>query len=535
MAMSEFGTITSLSESPLVEGLLYAGTDDGRIHVSEDGGANWRAIERLPGVADDYFVNDIKADLFDPDTVYVVVDDHKSGDYSPYVYRSTNRGGTWVNISGDLPERHLVWRLVQDHVNPKLLFVGTEFGVFFTVDGGKKWVELSGDAPTIAFRDLAIQQRENDLVAGSFGRGIWILDDYTPLRSIDASALERDGILFPVRDAPWYIPAQPLGSWQENGKAFQGDAYFVAPNPPFGAVFTYYLRDDLQSAEERRQAAEKKRAAAGEDTPYPGWDALRAEELEDAPALVLTVRASEGAVIQRIEGPATRGIHRVAWDLRYPRPNPWKPKADEPDYIDYPGPLAAPGSYTVSLARRIDGQLVELGEPQPFEVVPIVERGLPGASPEEVAAFNLRLDDLRRQVLGAGAGIRAALTEIEAVKSTLPRSGAPAELHQAAHRIERELKSIQQGLSGNERRSLYGDAGPMSVNDRLQVALTGTFRSTYGPTPTHRQSLEIAETAFAGLKERLEQVLRSDLPALRAQLDEKGVPWTPGRGVSGGD
>jgi photosystem II stability/assembly factor-like uncharacterized protein len=535
MAMSEYGTITSLSESPLVEGLLYAGTDDGRIHVSEDGGANWRAIERLPGVADEYFVNDIKADLFDPDTVYAVVDDHKSGDFSPYVYRSTNRGGTWVSIAGDLPDRHIVWRLVQDHVNPKLLFAGTEFGVFFTVNGGKNWVGLTGGAPTISFRDLAIQTRENDLVAGSFGRGIWILDDYTPLRGIDATALEQDSILFGVRDAPWYLPAQPLGAWRENGKAFQGDAFFVAPNPPFGAVFTYYLRDDLETVEQKRQAAEKNRAAAGEDTPYPGWDALRAEELEDAPAIVLTVRAADGTVIRHIEGPTERGIHRVAWNLRYPRPNPWQPEAGEPGYVDYPGSLAAPGTYTVTLAKRVDGRLVDLGQAQTFEVESIVERGLPGAPLEEVTAFNVRLDDLRRQVMAAGASIDTALTEVGAIKATLPRSGAPTDLHETAHRIERELKAIEQGLSGNERRQLYGDVGPLSVNDRLQVALGGTFRSTYGPTPTHRRSLEIAETAFAGLVERLERVLRSDLPALRAELDAQDVPWTPGRGIPGVD
>jgi len=535
MAMSEYGTITSLSESPLVEGLLYAGTDDGRIHVSEDGGANWRAIERLPGVADDYFVNDIKADLHDPDTVYVLVDDHKSGDFAPYVYKSTNRGGTWVSIAGDLPARHIAWRLVQDHVNPALLFLGTEFGVFFTVDGGKRWVELEGGAPTISFRDLAIQKRENDLVAGSFGRGIWILDDYTPLREIDGKQLEREAILFPVRDAPWYIPAQPLGSWQENGKAFQGDAYFVAPNPPFGAVFTYYLRDELQTAEQRRQAAEKERAKAGEDTPYPGWEALRTEELEDAPAVVLTVRDAEGTVIRQVEGPLGSGFHRVAWDLRHPRSNPWTPQVNEPDYIDYPGPLAAPGRYTVSLARRVDGRLVDLGQSQAFEVVPVVERGLPGAPPDEVAAFNVRLDGLRRQVMGAGAGIGAALTELGAIKATLPRSGAPAALHEQAHRIEVELKGIQEALSGNERRGLYGDPGPVSVNARIQAALAGTFRSTYGPTPTHLRSLEIAETAFAGLEEQLGRLLHDDLPALRAQLDANGVPWTPGRGIPSGD
>jgi len=185
MAMSQFGTITSLSESPLVEGLLYAGTDDGRIHVSENGGEKWHDIGNLPNVPKNYFVNDIKADLHDADTVYVVVDDHKSGDFSPYIFKSSNRGNTWRSISRGLPERHVAWRLVQDHVNPKLLFAATEFGVFFTV-GGDVWTKLAGGTPNISFRDLVIQKRENDLVGATFGRSFYVFDDYTPLRSLTA-------------------------------------------------------------------------------------------------------------------------------------------------------------------------------------------------------------------------------------------------------------------------------------------------------------------------------------------------------------
>ena len=531
MAMSEYGTITSLSESPLEEGLLYAGTDDGRIHVSENGGDSWRAIERLPDVADDFFVNDIKADLHDADTVYVVVDDHKSGDFAPYVFKSTNRGGTWVNISEDLPERHIVWRLVQDHVNPDLLFAGTEFGVFFTVDGGKQWFRLAGNAPTISFRDLAIQQRESDLVAASFGRGFWILDDYSPLRDVSAEALEQDGLLFPVRKAPWYIPSMPLGDWEENGKGSQGDAYFVAPNPPFGAVFTYYLKDELKTSEARRQAEEKELAEAGEDTPYPGWDALREEELEEAPAIVLTVTDADGAVVRRIEGPVTAGMHRVAWDLRYPQSSPWTPAEAEPDYINFPGPLAAPGNYTVSLAKRVNGELIDLDQSQAFEVVSVVERGLQGAPVDEVVAFKLRLDELRRQVRGADSAIDAALTEMDAVKSALLRSSAPVALRDEARGIELELEALKQTIGGNERRDLYSDVGPISINGRIQPALMGTFRSTYGPTPTHVQSLQIAESMFADVESRLDAILDEQLPALREQLDAQDVPWTPGRGV----
>jgi hypothetical protein len=533
MAMSMYGTITSLSESPLIEGLLYAGTDDGRIHVSDDSGANWRAIERLPGMTDDFFVNDIKADLHDPNTVFVVVDDHKSGDFAPYIFKSTNRGGTWTLISKNLPERHVVWRLVQDHVNPELLFAATEFGVFFTIDGGGNWVKLSGAAPTISFRDLVIQTRENDLVAATFGRGFWILDDYSPLRHVSAEQLDREATLFPVKDALWYIPKLTLGDFKEGGKASQGDAFYVAPNPPFGAVFTYYLKDGYLTAQEQRRKAEKKLAKAGEDTPYPGWDALRLEETEDPPAIVLTVSDMEGQVVRKIEGPVKPGFHRVAWDLRYALSTPWTANPETSEYINIPGPLAAPGNYRVSLAKRINGQLVPMGDSQQFTVTQMRERGLPGATPEEVVAFGLQLDDLNRQVTGAGASIATLLTETSAIKDTLQRSSAPETLRQQARSLELELLALQQKLKGNEKRSLYSDEGPVSISQRLQFAVMGTFRSTYGPTPSHLRSVEIAESDFATVKSRIKSITDSELPDLRRQLDEAGVPWTPGRGVPG--
>jgi len=532
-AMSRFGTITSLAESPLVEGLLYAGTDDGRIHVSADGGANWRAIERLPGVADDFFVNDIKADLHDPDTVYAVVDDHKSGDFSPYIYRSDNRGGTWTRISDGLPERHVVWRIVQDHVKPGLLFAATEFGVFFTIDGGERWVKLAGGAPTIAFRDLAIQKRENDLVGATFGRGFWIFDDYTPLRELSESQLQQEASLFPVKTAQWYIPKLPLGDFAVNGKASQGDAYFVAPNPPFGAVFTYYLKATLQTPQEQRRESEKALEESGADTPYPGWDALRQEEIAEPPAVVLTVRDAAGTIVRRLEGPVTAGFHRIAWDLRYPLSSPWTPEPAGETYIEILGPLAAPGRYSVSLAKRVNGRLTEFGPEQPFDVVPLRQRGLQGATPEAIVAFSRQLDDLNRQVTGAGAAIEALLTETTAIKETLLRSQAPQDLRDRTRTIELELLAVQQQLKGNETRALYSEEGPVSIERRLEVAVMGTFRSTYGPTPTHQRMVEMAAEAFAEVKARVRKLTEDELPALRRDLNAAGVPWTPGRGVPG--
>ena len=528
-AMSKFGTVTSLAESPVVEGLIYAGTDDGLVRVTEDGGGTWREVDSLPGVPERFFVNDLKADLFDPDTVFACVDDHKSGDFSPYVLKSADRGRTWTSIAGDLPERHVVWRIVQDHVQPDLLFLGTEFGVFFTVDGGDRWVKLSGGAPNIPFRDLAIQRRENDLVGATFGRGFYVLDDYTPLRSVSEEALAQEALLFPVRDALLYVPRRTLG---QGGKASQGHAYFMAENPPFGAVCTYYLRDELRTRAVERREREKEIAEEGGDTATPGWSALRSEEREEEPAIVLTVANADGDVVRRLTGPVTAGIQRVAWDLRYPSFAPWT-RSEESDRWDPGGGqglLAAPGTYTVSLAKRVGGRLIDLGQTQTFEVVPLRRGTLPGASPRAVAAFQRELEATQRTAEGAGAAVADLLERVGAIREVLMRSTvADASLDDEVRSLEEVLRTMQETLNGNERRDMAGDPGPVSISRRIEVAFFGNRWSTYGPTPTHRRSLEIAGESLSGLTGELDRIVRIDLPALEAKLDAAGVPWTPGR------
>ncbi|MEM9918281.1 MAG: glycosyl hydrolase, partial [Bacteroidota bacterium] len=207
LAMSNYNTITSLAESPKQEGLIYAGTDDGLIQITEDGGKNWRKLEagKLPGVPATAFVNDIKADLFDAQTVYIALDNHKYGDFKPYLLKSTDAGKSWKSISSNLPERTLVWRIVQDHIKKELFFAATEFGIYFSVNSGREWVPLKGNVPTISFRDLAIQRRENDLIGASFGRGFFVLDDYSVLREVSDQELAKEAKLFPTRKAWWYF------------------------------------------------------------------------------------------------------------------------------------------------------------------------------------------------------------------------------------------------------------------------------------------------------------------------------------------
>src|SRR5262249_45813736 len=351
-----FGNSSALSESPKKDGLIYVGTDDGLIQITEDGGKNWRRIESVAGVPEMTYVSRLVASQHDVHTVYAAFDNHKRSDFAPYLFKSTDDGRSWVSIKSNLPANGPVLAIAEDHVDPNLLFIGTEFGVFFTVDGGQKWVQLKGGMPVISVRDLAIQKRENDLVVGTFGRSIYILDDYNPLRSIKPDVLAQDATLFPVKDSMLYIQSQPLGG---RGKGFQGESFFTADNPPFGAVFTFYLKEAYKTQKQRRQEAEKEAERKGIVLAYPTNAQLSAEEEEEAPSLVLTVSDSSGRVVRKLVAPNTPGVNRVAWDLRLPAytPPPQRaPSAEEQVFFEPPsGPMVMPGKYIVALSKRVKG------------------------------------------------------------------------------------------------------------------------------------------------------------------------------------
>jgi len=530
-AMSKYNTITSLAQSPIDENILYAGTDDGLIQVSSDGGDSWTEIEAgdLPGVPDTAFVNDIKADLFDADTVYVALDNHKYGDFAPYLLKSTDRGRRWRSIADDLPERHLVWRVVQDHVDPDLMFAGTEFGLFVTLDGGEQWVELTGNAPNISYRDLAIQRRENDLIGATFGRGFWLLDDYTPLRNLDEDTLSAEAALFEPRDALWYIQRGVLGF---NEKGSQGDSLYTADNPPFGAVFTYHLAESYQTDEQIRQDREKPLIEEREDVPFPGWEALEDEIRQPDPTILLTVRDSDGNVMRRLEGPARRGFHRVAWDLAMPSP---VAIGGSEGFGANSGFMVVPGSYTVEMAKRIDGEVTPLAGPQRFEVVRMRRGALDGAEPEETVAFWKQLASLQRQTTAAGQVISEARAKIDAMSQALQQSQASAgDLDRRLYRLDQALYEIAEQLQGKASMNQVGELQSPTVGQRMFVAMIGTGRSTYGPTPTHRRSLEIAETQFATIRDELNRLVEEQIPALETELLDAGAPWTPGGAIPGG-
>ena len=527
-AMSNYSTITSISESPKQAGLVYVGTDDGLIQVTEDDGGSWRKIPlSAMGAPATAFVNDIKADLFDANTVYVCLDNHKLGDYKPYFYKSNDRGKTWNKWTRNLPKTSLIWRMVQDHERKDLLFLATEFGLYTSLSGGKEWHHLKGGVPTISFRDLAIQKRENDLVAASFGRGFYVLDDYSPLREVNASSLNAEAHLFPVKDAWWYIPRPVLSFGGEKGS--QGASYYVAPNPEFGATITYHLSQDYPSLTKKRKDTEKE----GKGIEFPGWETLEKEKLESAPAVFLLIKDKAGKVIRRIEAPAEKGFHRVAWDLRYPATAPIRSaKVSDKPGEGPKGFLAPPGEYTATLVKVIDGVSTELSSPQSFKVVRLRKGALAGSPLDATAAFWRSIEDIKLELSATNLVVEETKEKLELMALSLSRSqSAPGELDKKLHEVKNRIYLMSKQLKGDPLRKEVGEKSLPTIGDRVSVATMGTERSSYGPTPTHRQSLAIAQKQLKDLKAELDKILGEEIPSLERGLKDAKAPAIKGGGL----
>jgi hypothetical protein len=417
--------------------------------------------------------------------------------------------------------------VAQDHVKKDLLFAGTEFGIYATLDGGRTWLKLGGGVPTISFRDLEVQERESDLVGASFGRGFFVLDDYSPLRTMAEDALAKEAALFPVRKALRYMPLRPLDS---DAKNCLGEAFYLAPNPPYGAVFTYYLRDGVTSAAEARRAAEAKLVKDGQPVPFPGWDALRREENEPKPAVVLVVRDEAGQVVRQIAAPAGKGLHRAAWNLRYPAVEPTVLEAGRRESWerDPVGPMVVPGRFTVTLAKVADGVTTTLAGPETVVVESLDLASLPAKDKGELLAFQKKAGELQRAMMGAAAAADDALRGLGFVrKALLDTPGADPKLAEAARAIEKRLQDQMTALAGDRTRGARSEPTEPSLMERVTAQLDAT-----GPvTATAKRGYEIAADGFEKLLAEMRRTIEVDLKALQADLEAAGAPWTPGRGV----
>ncbi|HET6564415.1 MAG TPA: hypothetical protein VFG52_03285, partial [Xanthomonadales bacterium] len=524
---SIYGAMIALDESPLQEGLLYVGTDDGLIRVSPNGGETWTRVESFGGVPEMSLVEDIIASQHDANVAYAVVDNHKRGDHKPYVLKSTNQGSSWSQIGKGLPERGSAHTIVEDPIDPQLLYVGTEFGLFFSQDGGGSWHEFT-ELPTIAVRDLEFQQREDDLVIATFGLGIYILDDVSPLRSATAE-LKKSATLFKPQDSWLYIRDDRRG-W--GGKGDYGVDRYVAENPPYGAVFSYYLPEEIQSLKKQRQKAEEELARKGEDTFYPDWEELRREDREEAPTVVLTVTDSEGNVVRRVDGKSAKGFHRVAWDLRYPAPDPVT-IGEQPERSPWEripaGPLAVPGEYQVTLSKRVLGEWQDLAGPHAFTLKPMYTGGLVTTDQQARLKFEMEAAELYRAVSGTDKAAAEVASQLDHLLAALPATPAADEaLAQQARALKTRLQDLQVLLNGDQTRSGRYVPVPLSLTSRIGFIIGGYWESQAAVPQGYRDSLAIARAEYVEAEQQLQQ-LAAETAELGLKAEALGAPWTPGR------
>ncbi len=522
---SVYGNIVTLDESKLVEGLLYIGTDDGLIQVSEDGGENWTEYSSFPGIPQNTYVNQVIASLHDPNTVFAVFQNHKNGDFKPYILKSTNRGKDWQSLTGDLPERGSTFVLKQDHENKDLLFTGTEFGVFFTNDGGTSWRQLKSGLPTIAVRDLEIQRRENDLVLATFGRGFYVLDDYSPLRTLSNDLLQTEKHLFPVKDATVFMEAAPLG-YSKAG--FMGASYYMAENPKQGAVFSLYIKDVPKSKKARRQAAEKKARKNNEPISYPPLDSLRAENDEEKNYLLFIIKNAQGEEVRRFTADLKKGLHRFHWDGKtsnYSRVS----SSNEPLTNAGTAGLAAPGTYKVEILKSIDGQLFPLTDSaHSFTLNWLNNNTFSAENKQALTAFQSELEQVRRTFYGLQQkhkNLSKKVTKMKAMARNTP--GTPLTILNDLQKIEKQLEKIDQRLNGDEIRSKYYFESAPSLSSRLGSAVWNSYSTTSAPTGEQKKNLSIVSNANMKVKGEL-KALEQELDTFYQILLNNGAPYLDG-------
>lgn len=515
-----YGNVVALDESPLKKGLLFAGTDDGLIQVSQNEGKDWKKIDAIPGVPTQTRVNMLTASRFNDQVVYAAFNNQRNGDFKPYLFKSSDRGATWTSITSNLPERGTVYCIKQDFKMPNLLFVGTEFGAYFTTDEGQHWTKLSG-LPTIAVYDLDIQERESDLVAATFGRGFYVLDNYSPLRGLTKEVLNKKAHLFDTEDALLYVPADPLGL---EGTGFQGHNMWASENPSFGAVFNLYLKDDIQSLKSKRQEKEKALEKDKKEVTYPSMSELRAEVQETNATCIWVISNDAGVEIKRFTTSPSKGISRVTWNLRS---NPSTSVNGGNN-----GFLVPSGKYSLNVYLLTNQGIDTLVKKHIFNVKSLNNQTLVAKNPVELNAFRKDVAEVSRKVSGVGEIIQEFSTQLGLVESALlnyPNTDI---------RLLKEVKALSLGLDscklimyGDELLTKHEFESAPSMTGRLGMVEYMLYDNTTGVTNTHRANLETVKGDYSMVSAQIKRLL-SVFYLLEENLAQVPIPYTKSRGLS---
>ena len=525
ISTSLYGTIVSMDESPVKADLLYIGTDDGIIQVTEDAGKTWNKTDKFPGVPGNTYVSDLMASRFDGNVVFASFDNILRDDFKPYIFKSSDKGRTWTSIAGNLPKNETVHSIQQDFINPDLLFVGTEFSFYFSNDGGKIWVQLKNGMPSIPVRDIAIQKRESDLALATFGRGFYIMDDYSPLRTVNKDLLEKDAHIFPVKDALMYI--------QSDTKYGQGSTYFVAKNPDFGAILTYYLKDSPKSIKDMRKEKETKLFEKGEKMPQPSDKDIRAEREEIPAYLTFTITDETGNEICRINKAPSSGINRINWDLRYRDNSPVDGKEKyDPLAASNSGIPVMPGKYKVSLSMTVRDTVKQLAGPVEFNAVALNNATLPATDKAALADFQKKVAELTRVMRGTDQYAEDLLKRSYALQTALNDvPGTNPELRGRISLVSKQLEDIMLKFKNNSNRPSDEEnpPAPVTLYNRLWKMAWSHWGSTGAPTQMQLDAYKILMAEFPPVYDQIKRIGETDLVELEKEAEKLGAPATPGR------
>jgi photosystem II stability/assembly factor-like uncharacterized protein len=523
VSTSLWGLVVSLAESKVKKDLLYAGTDDGVIAVTEDGGKNWTRITTFPVVPEYTYVSDILPDKFNENIVYASFNNMLQDDFKPYILKSIDKGKSWTMITNKLPANGTIHTLEQDPVNPNLLFAGSEFSFYFSSDGGNEWTEFKSGLPTAAVRDITIQEREMDLVIATFGRGFYILDDYSPLRNFKKEILDRNGYIFPVKDAKMFV--------ETDGFDNQGSTYFKAPNPPYGATITYFVKDVPKTDKALRQEKEKALFEKGEKIPQPSYEALQSEEKEIKPYLIFTITDESKNIVKQIYKSASKGVNRVNWNFTWSGKSPVNTTKFDPLGSGRNGIQAMPGTYKVSLAMYTKGEVKDIADPVSFVCKPLDIVTFPSIDNNSKSAWLKEASEYARTIYGTQSYNGELLDRANAVMQALQNTpAATTEMKKEAQRIINETESVSLRFRGAEAKASSEELPPADVplNDRLNEIAITSYSMSGNITQIAKDQLTVLKSEFPPVLERVTRA-GEDLMKLEKQLDAIKAPWTPGR------
>jgi photosystem II stability/assembly factor-like uncharacterized protein len=521
--------ITTIAESPIDENMIYVGSGDGLIHITNNAGKTWTKASALPGVTQYTRVHHIIASRHNKLVAYAACHAFYNGDFKPFLLKTIDGGLTWSSINANLPAKGSTYCIAEDHINPDLLFTGTQFGLYMTNDGGKEWIKFMNGLPTTTVMDIEIQRRENDLVVSTFGRGVYILDDYSPLRSLSKETLQKKAAILPVKDVQMYLEANPFGY---AGKGFQGSNFYAASNPEVGATFTYYIKDEVKTLKQKRRDAEKEKQKKGEELDYPLYDALRKEADQPDPYLIFTIADEQGNIIRKIKTGISKGVNRITWNMRYLPFTPISFAAFDDSYAWVTPPvgyMVVPGTYKVSLSQFEDGVYTELVSAQSFKCVPLNNSSLPSSDKTTLDAFNKKVAELTRAMEGANSYLSELTAKFPYLKqAALDASNVPLGTYDKVAAIQKNLNEINRKFNGDGLRTRYEVALPISLRERIDQIAGALWATTATPTETFKASYNVAADNFGAILDSLRSVTE-EIKQVENLLEKYKAPYTPGR------